>query len=85
MRRGMSPREACLDALRRVVRNFNDDRKKLAEVSLYFYALRKDGEHGAAALWSRVDRDGRMQAPRYVVNDGGASRFADAAYLLERK
>jgi N4-(beta-N-acetylglucosaminyl)-L-asparaginase len=84
MRRGMPPQEACLDALRRVARNFNQDRAKLAEVGLYFYALRKDGEHGAASLWNRVDRDGREQPPRYVVNDSGQSRFADAAYLLTK-
>ena len=85
MRQGQSPREACLEALRRVVRNFNNDRTKLAEVSLNFYALRKDGEHAGASLWSRVDRDGRMVAPRYVVNDNGTSRFVDAVYLMEKK
>ena len=85
MRQGQSPREACLEALRRVVRNFNNDRAKLAEVSLSFYALRKDGEHAGASLWSRVDREGRMVGPRYVVNDSGASRFVDSVYLMEKK
>jgi N4-(beta-N-acetylglucosaminyl)-L-asparaginase len=84
MRRGLSPREACLEALKRIARNFNDDRAKLGEFSIYFYALRKDGEHGAASLWSRVDREGKLQPPRYVVNDSGQSRFADAGYLFER-
>ena len=85
MRRGMSPREACLEALRRVARNFNNDMGKLAQVGLYFYALRKDGMHGGASLWSRVDRDGRLQPARYVVNDSGESRYAEAAHLFERK
>src|SRR5260370_26955385 len=30
MRRGMSPKEACLDAVKRVARNFNNDQAKLA-------------------------------------------------------
>jgi len=85
MRRGLSPGEACLDALRRVGRNFNHDTAKLAQFNLYFYALRKDGEHGAASLWSRLDREGRLQPARYVVNDNGTSRIAEARYLLERK
>jgi N4-(beta-N-acetylglucosaminyl)-L-asparaginase len=85
MRQGRTPREACLETLRRVARNFNDDRTKLAEVSLNFYALRKDGEHGGASLWSRVDREGRLQPARYVVNDNGTSRFVDSAYLMEKK
>jgi N4-(beta-N-acetylglucosaminyl)-L-asparaginase len=85
MRRGAHPREACLEALRRVVRNFDNDQNKLAQVGLLFYALRKDGEHAGASLWSQTDREGRLRAPRYVVNDGGESRFAEAAYLLQRK
>jgi len=82
MGRGMSPHEACLDALRRVARNFNNDSAKLARFNIYFYALRKDGEHGGASLWSRVDREGRRQPPRYVVNDNGTSRLAEAGHLL---
>src|SRR5262249_31312168 len=85
MRQGQHPREACLEALRRVVRNFNNDKNKLAQVSLNFYALRKDGEHGGASLWSRIDRDGKLQPARYVVNDNGTSRYAEAAYLYEKK
>jgi N4-(beta-N-acetylglucosaminyl)-L-asparaginase len=75
MRRGMSPREACLEALRRVARNYNNDRSKLEQFSLSFYALRKDGEHGAASLWN---------GGRYVVNDSGESRFVAAAHLLQK-
>jgi N4-(beta-N-acetylglucosaminyl)-L-asparaginase len=80
MRQGKSPREACLEALRRVARNFNNDRKKLEQVRLYFYALRKDGEHAGASLWKQADRQGRPA--RYVVNDDGVSRFVEAAYLF---
>ena len=78
MRHGMSPEEACLDALERVVRNYNNDRGKLAQIGLFFYALRKDGEYAAASLWShRGDR-----RREYVVNDGSGGRLVEAAYLL---
>src|SRR5690349_6679327 len=45
MRHGLSPKDACLDTLKRVARNFNNDRAKLVQFDLNFYALRKDGEY----------------------------------------
>ena len=84
MRHGRSPREACLEALDRVARNFNRDRRKLEQFNLYFYALRKDGEHAGVSLWNRVERQGRSGPPRYCVNDGGRSRLETAAHFLER-
>ena len=85
MRHGMSPEQACLDALRRVARNYDHIQDRLPSVRLRFYALRKDGEFGAASLWSGERRDGRAGHQRYAVNDGEESRLADAAYLYERK
>jgi N4-(beta-N-acetylglucosaminyl)-L-asparaginase len=81
MRRGMTPKEACLDCLKRIARNFDNDRQRLARFSVNFYALRRDGAYAGASLWSR--RDGR--APRFAVNDGAESRLEDCAYLLEAK
>ena len=75
MRHGMSPREACLDALKRVARNFNNDRSKLLQFDLSFYALRKDGEYAGAALWNRG---------KFAVNDGGESRLEPLVPLMER-
>src|SRR6478672_7850410 len=49
MRHGMSPKEAALDALKRVVRNFDNDMDRLAKVDLDFYVLRKDGEYCGAS------------------------------------
>ena len=79
MRHGMSPRDACLDALKRVARNFNNDKAQLAKFDLNFYALRKDGEYGAAALWKSKQR-----GSSFAVNDGGESRLEACAYLMER-
>src|SRR5438876_5593931 len=46
MRKGMSPNDACLEALHRVARNYNNDKKKLGTFHVYFYALNKDGVRG---------------------------------------
>src|SRR5712692_1006829 len=85
MRHGMAPKEACLDALKRVSRNFNNDMAKLAQFDLNFYALRKDGAYAGAALWSGRIRNARLVPSQFSVNDGGQSRHEPCAFLLERK
>ncbi|MGH9661449.1 MAG: N(4)-(beta-N-acetylglucosaminyl)-L-asparaginase [Bryobacteraceae bacterium] len=85
MRHGMTPREACLDALKRVAKNYQNDEKRLARFDLNFYALRKDGAYAGAALWNGRMREGRFVRKRFVVNDGGAGRHEDVAYLMERR
>jgi N4-(beta-N-acetylglucosaminyl)-L-asparaginase len=85
MRHGMTAREACLDALKRVARNFNGDRARLEQFDLNFYALRKDGDHAGGSLWSAVKQRGVWVSRKYAVNDGGAGRLEDCAYLFERK
>ena len=78
MRRGMAPTDACLEALKRIARNYNNDRAKLDKFDINFYALRMDGAHGGAALWS-----GKRRNSKYAVNDGGESRLEPCAHLLE--
>jgi N4-(beta-N-acetylglucosaminyl)-L-asparaginase len=85
MRHGMDPEAACLDALRRVSRNYNDDRKRLDQMQLSFYALRKDGKFGAANLWGYRLSGGEARRSRFTVNDGSGSRYLDTAYLYEGK
>jgi N4-(beta-N-acetylglucosaminyl)-L-asparaginase len=86
MRHGMSPKEAILDALKRVSRNFNDDRTRLLQFDLNFYALRKDGAFAGGALWNRrrQSSDGSYVSARFAVNDGGVSRLENCVYLYER-
>ena len=52
MRRGMSPEEAGMDVLKRIVRNYNNDMSKLIYVSMHFYILRKDGAYAGVSMWS---------------------------------
>jgi N4-(beta-N-acetylglucosaminyl)-L-asparaginase len=76
MRRGMTPGEAVMEALKRVSRNYNDDRSKLDKLDIEFYALRKDGAHAAGSLWGS-HRSYKM----YSVNDGGESRHEACVFL----
>lgn len=66
MRKGMSPQEAGLDALKRIARNFNNDMAKLRYVDMKYYVLRKDGAYAGLTLWS-----GPAERPaRFCVHDG---------------
>ncbi len=76
MRRGMSPHDAVVEALKRVSRNYNDDRNKLDKLDIEFYALRKDGEHAAGSLWGS-----HRSYKVYTVNDGGESRHEPCVFL----
>jgi N4-(beta-N-acetylglucosaminyl)-L-asparaginase len=75
MRRGKSPEEACLEALARIARNYNNDKKKLATFHIFFYALNKDGVHGAASLW-RNHYEAKEHSV-YAVHDGTQARLAE--------
>lgn len=66
MRRGMSPEEAGMDALKRIARNYNNDMEKLRYVSMVYYILRKDGAYAGVSMWS-----GSAEHPiTFAVNDG---------------
>lgn len=73
MRQGKSPADACLEALGRVAHNYKNDKKKLNTFHLYFYAINKDGVHGAASLW-RNGYEASKQAS-YAVHDGREARL----------
>jgi N4-(beta-N-acetylglucosaminyl)-L-asparaginase len=51
MRRGMSPEEAGMDTLKRIVRNYNGDMTKLHYMDMTYYILRKDGAYAGVCLW----------------------------------
>jgi N4-(beta-N-acetylglucosaminyl)-L-asparaginase len=75
MRKGMSPKDACLEALNRVAHNYNSDKKKLSTFQIFFYALNKDGAHGAASLWRNTyDKSHRAS---YAVHDGSEARLLE--------
>ena len=80
MRRGMHPTDACLDALRRIVR-FTVEKRLLdadgrPNFNVNFYAVNKKGEFGAAAIWS---------GSRFAVHGGRRNEIRESAYLFEQR
>jgi len=73
MRKGTKPADACLEAMGRVVRNYNGDRKKLTTFHLFFYAVNKDGQYGSASLWKNTYT--RPKPARFAVHDGTEARL----------
>jgi N4-(beta-N-acetylglucosaminyl)-L-asparaginase len=73
MRKGTKPTDACLEAMARVARNYNNDKKKLNTFHIYFYAVNKDGEYGGSSLW----RNGYEQSKHamFAVHDGEHARL----------
>jgi len=67
MRRGMSPEEAGMEALRRIARNYDNDMAKLRYVEMQYYILRSDGAYAGVSLWD-VSTGGKQR--HYVVHDG---------------
>jgi N4-(beta-N-acetylglucosaminyl)-L-asparaginase len=80
MRKGMSPTDACLEAMHRVAKNYKNDKKKLKTFHLFFYALNKDGVHGSASLWNNhYDKT----PAQYAVHDGSEARLAPCTPLSD--
>jgi len=70
MRHGMEPREAGMDALKRIARNYSNDMNKLRFVDMTYYILRKDGAYAGVSLW-----EGYVQGrPHKIAVHDGAKR-----------
>ena len=67
MRRGMSPQEAGMDALKRIVRNYNGDMKKLHFTDMTYYILRKDGAYAGVSLWEGYSKG---HPHKIAIHDG---------------
>jgi len=76
---GIEPTSACLDALKWIVdhtrRRMLFNERGEPKFNVTFYALRKDGVYGGAAIY---------QGGKFAVHDGTAARLVDCAYLYER-
>ena len=70
MRHGMSPKDAGIDALKRIVRNYNSDMARLKFVSMKFYILRKDGEYAGVSMWSGT-KEHPARSSRCTTGRGG--------------
>jgi N4-(beta-N-acetylglucosaminyl)-L-asparaginase len=70
MRKGMSPTDACMEALQRIAHNFKNDKTLLTEFTVQFYALNKDGVHGGGTLWGTATGG----TPNYAIHDGASAK-----------
>jgi N4-(beta-N-acetylglucosaminyl)-L-asparaginase len=78
MRHGMSPEEAGMDALKRIVRNHNGDMNKIRYISMHYYILRKDGAYASVSMWS-----GSPQRPyKFAVCDGTSPAHHEVSKAL---
>jgi N4-(beta-N-acetylglucosaminyl)-L-asparaginase len=67
MRRGASPKEAGMEALRRIAANYNNDMTKLRYLDMIYYILRRDGAYAGVSLWSTRETG---EPKKFVVHDG---------------
>jgi len=79
MRHGMSPQEAGIDALKRIVRNYNGDMNKIRFMDMTYYVLRKDGAYAGVSLWEGYSAG---NPHTFVVHDG-TLRSEVATHLLK--
>jgi N4-(beta-N-acetylglucosaminyl)-L-asparaginase len=82
MRKGMSPTDACLEALQRVARNYEPFSERLKQFHIQFYALNKNGEYGAGSLWGMHPGGRRVQ---FAVHDGTKARLVPCTPLFDKQ
>jgi len=74
MRQGKSPKQACVEAVDRVVRLMNLRKKELKDIQVGFIALNRNGEFGSYCVQSGFN---------YAVCDKSGNRLIDAEYHLK--
>ncbi len=79
MRQGASPKDAGMEALRRIARNYNNDMTRLRYVDMIYYIVRCDGAYAGVSLWSTR---GTGERKTFVVHDG-VQRTEPCDYLFE--
>jgi N4-(beta-N-acetylglucosaminyl)-L-asparaginase len=79
MRHGMSPSDAGMDALKRIVRNYNGDMNRLRFVDMVYYILRKDGAYAGVSLWESYE----ASKPHAIVVHDGTKRSEKTVALLK--
>jgi hypothetical protein len=81
MDRGMSPTEACVAVLKKIVdmtklKRLLDDKGR-PKFDVTMYALRKDGAYGAATIHQGAGK-------RFAVHDGTENKMVPCAYLYAK-
>ena len=80
MRRGMAPKDAALEACKRIAATTRDprlrDSKGRPNFNVNFYCISKDGRYAGACLWA---------GPKMAVHDGESAKLVDCASLYDEK
>ncbi len=80
MGRGLTPAEACKEAMRRVAKHTEPrlrDTQGRPTFDLKFYALRKDGMHAGASMWAN-------DKATYAADDGTGAKLLKCEALYQR-
>lgn len=86
MKRGMSPEQACLEALKLIAARYGNDQAKLKDIDVNFYALNKRGEYAGTAIWSHtITERGERRRRHFAVDEGKGGQLVESAYLFERR
>jgi N4-(beta-N-acetylglucosaminyl)-L-asparaginase len=80
MRHGMDPKDAGLEVMRRIVRNYNADMTKVRLLDMEYYIVRKDGAYAGVSLWN-TSPTGKPRV--FAVHDSNGYRVEKCAFLLE--
>ena len=80
LRRGMEPKDACLEAAKRVVATNKLPRLRTPDgrpnFNVSYYCVTKDGRYGGASIWP---------GGSFAVHDGDSARKVDCAPLFNEK
>lgn len=76
MRQGYPPQKACEEAVKRIEKNFINQKRSLKDTQIGFIALNKYGEYGAFCL---------QKGFNYAVYDNSGNQLIDAEYLIGNK
>jgi len=79
LRHGMTPLEAGMDALKRIVRNYGGDRERLKYLDMTYYVLRKDGAYAGVSMWTGYTPD----KPHTIAVHDGTRRLEKTVSLFE--
>jgi N4-(beta-N-acetylglucosaminyl)-L-asparaginase len=79
MRRGMTPLDAGMDALKRIAHNYSNDMEKLRYLDMTYYILRKDGVYAGVSLWTGYSPD----RPHTIAVHDGTLRLEKTVSLYE--
>jgi N4-(beta-N-acetylglucosaminyl)-L-asparaginase len=78
MRKGMSPLDAGIELLRRVVKAYAGDLDRLRYIDLKFYVLRTDGAYAGVSLWEGYQAGN----PHKIAVHDGVRRLEQTVHLL---